>query len=484
MSDKKNISIQDRGWNEMRAILDKELPEKKRKRRFGFWIFLWGAAVMASILLMFNILSQPKEQMVASVEASTTEIEKSGTISNTSQKQEISPESEESNSKPIQTIQKVPESVTTTTNRVEGYHKIANENPSKINESNSTSTQVAKAQAQNRKQEAFELIKNPSNVSVVQQKTLAADVSTAESNALEIELKNVEIREKTVVPNLGPVKSNERTKPKRDLLIPFMTIPFEKTKNIDSEKIFATLDKPFIKITRNNYFTPYAFTAGSFQPNISGLGYGMGAGISYGNANSSFYFELAYFKTSMNNSSDESDLRELIPAIEDDGMINSDQGSFEGGETENLPEANNIPAFSVPNLSKITASADEFKFDFGIRKQLFRNLSLDVGIAYSRIIRVTNQRAQVEIVEPLTSQSSFYNLTKSQFEDFGAYSNYDFIPHFGLDYRVSSTISLNFNFNYGLINLIRNEDFEEFTQLNEEDALFRRNVGLKIRYEF
>ena len=38
--------LTDRGWQEMQKLLDREMPEKERRRRPGAWFF-WGAAAVA-----------------------------------------------------------------------------------------------------------------------------------------------------------------------------------------------------------------------------------------------------------------------------------------------------------------------------------------------------------------------------------------------------------------------------------------------------
>ena len=54
MSDKNKISLEDRGWDDMSVILDRELPQKKRKRRFLLWSFLAGGLILFVAFLMHD----------------------------------------------------------------------------------------------------------------------------------------------------------------------------------------------------------------------------------------------------------------------------------------------------------------------------------------------------------------------------------------------------------------------------------------------
>lgn len=86
MSDKKtyNKDFVDRGWKDMSSILDKEMPVKKKKRRFVFWLFFVGIIAAGTVVWMgLNALDSSNIRAeTMEIESVNKDVEKSITNSN------------------------------------------------------------------------------------------------------------------------------------------------------------------------------------------------------------------------------------------------------------------------------------------------------------------------------------------------------------------------------------------------------------------
>lgn len=473
MSDKKNISIEDRGWNEMRSILDKEMPQKK-KRRIVPW-FLLGLFLVLAISLIgifMNIERIVDGQAIAQEKGETLTIKEGrdntneAAIENTYQaksnpNQTTSIKVEDSTTKSISSSYQTKEnklheiqevvpssSIAEIENKADFIKQQYKESPelskNTISESDARVSQNNQKIQEDIKSDEIQNLNDGIEKSIQQDK----------SPIIELPLEKRELK-----PHLQPL----------NLLYPFLFNP----EPISIEKKV----KPFVNLDNEKAFSPYLFFAGNYQSSINGLGYGVGAGLNYQLNNFGLYLEAGYAKSNF----DIGDVTETFSA------------SGTTIELDNFPIIENTNGVSVEdyedlrfeNFSNITSGISELKFNLGARKAITGKLNIDLGIAYSRLLKASNKTLSVELIEEnLFIEKNTVNVSSSELYETGAYSAYDIIPHIGIEYNLVSGVFIGLNYNHGLKNLIANTSLDRVSSLSQDESIFRRNMEARIRYQF
>ena len=478
MSDKKNINIQDQGWNAMRSVLNIELPEKK-KRRFALWMFLGGATI--GIFALIGVLNHQDNSVIASRIGESSlllnDVENSiaAKVKPTFQNTEIELNKELQHPQIPSANEPKP-----SLNSIQNSHQ--NVIPNVKNEIKNN------AVALKSKVEIGSLITNKSidDKSIKQTNTVLypvknqglrnigvlskgenKDLNPSKSQTPEEKILNIE-----PIEDIGPIE--DKSKRKR-ILIPMIDMPLNNYLPVKSDYPSYAWNNPMVKIKRNYGFSTYLFASSSYQHNNNGLGYGVGGGLNYGNNSTELYFEIGYHKLTYNSGALSNNFSPFanIEVLDDD--------NFEGSTI--IPSGSYD--LSVSNFQELTTSTDEIKLTLGMRKEIFNRLNLNFGISYAKLLNATNKSLSVE----LNNAANLFDLGKvnvvsTELYDSGAYSTFDIVPHFGVEYSLTSNINIGLKYNYGLRNLITDTSLDRLTSISENDAIYRRNFTAKFRYQF
>ena len=489
MSDKKNRTIQDRGWDDMRSVLDKELPVKKRKKRFGVW-FLFGFAtiIILAVSSLFTIQnSTPKNTISNAISRSDLETSK------------------------LFNEQDVNENLTETTLSLEQHastdktnNDISNQNNSSIQSNNPKTLDLSY-------KESDELLNVVESLPSTKEAIVKKDIIIQENTVSTIHLidnspRIVKHNKSNAEPTFSPaaniisplierqsavesiqsqdVQLKDQHLEKRTIIIPFLKLPSIKNATIEKSTGETELTKPLIAMSSRSILRPYVFASGNYQSNIKGIGYGAGLGVSYGSEEFQIYLEAGYHKSKFNRGTLSYDFvpNADVTVVEDDGDLSEKFNFVENGVTYTQLD------LSLSNFSEITNSVRELKFEIGARKRLFSNFSLDVGIGYSKLINASNKRLQ--LVYDTSTGSAFeegngvFNIGSRELYNTGAYASYDIVPHIGFEYAINSKLKFSFNYNLGLNNLIANTNLDRVNSTATNDKIYRRNLSAKVRYAF
>lgn len=489
MSDKKKIHIQDRGWNEMQAILDKELPVKK-KRRFAIWFFYGGLAiVLVALLGWMNFSNFGSETIASNLKKTSSKIElEKIEISDAEQlsvntKSAAAPESGEA--KEISNIEIAPNN--TNENSAE-----ANDNSVATNVKNSASprsfkTQNSTKQLQVSSSFSKNIIKTPAtllkNISENSMKMEGSGNEESGSDALIIsdenlpkfpvqaQLSDIQNANEEELEN-GPL--NKKTI-ERPIVFPFVQLPMIKQFDFKREPLDFALATPIIRVDIPHTFATYLLASSSYQPTNNGFGIGMGAGLSYGNIKQELYVEAGYVKSNYSSGSLSNDFSPV-------GDVKVLDGNFEGGSI--FPGNTNEFDLSVSNFEELVTSTNELKFSAGLRRKVFTNFNLDLGISYTRLLQAKNKSLEVDFENGVIADGSIVNIESTQLYNSGAFSDFDIVPHLGLEYDLNSKFNFGLFYNFGLKNLIVSGQLDRLNSLSDNDAIYRRNISAKIRYQF
>ncbi len=474
MSDNKNISIQDRGWNEMRSILDKELPEKEKKRRFGFWFVLGSAAFVALVLAsMFFFTGIEKRTGVGelALEDDKPEI--------TDSHLDVKTVEERKNTElPLATVENYKkEEVKEDVSQLDHPSEFASENDENNiqnhskNITNPLDYNVSNLTIDNSQ-------KSNLAVPIAEVKKELATVNKTTGNEFIIKKDPVEVNKKEskygILPSNKKILELEENSLERILLTPISRLPRSNSPLLNFERERGEKRIVLIASKSRKAFAPYLFANTNYQSKSSG--YGIGAGLNYGDQDFEFYLETAYLKSSFNKESSGDRLN-----------IVADQESNPAGElsfTEFSPASGYV--LSISKFSTLTTSTSEMKFDFGIRKKLFKNFKIDLGLSFARLLKASNNSRLSVIKESSdgSNELSTYGINRTEFYNLGAYSKSDIIPHIGVEYNITPNVVLGFNYNHGLNNLIAEMDLQGISSLSQNDKIYRRNIGAKVRYQF
>lgn len=522
MLDNKNKSIKDRGWSQMESILDKELPVEKRKRRFGFWFKLGGISLLllalTSSFYFSYIVGETNNSIVDSnkiVAAENTDYKTDSSIitDSNSKKTEITNDSEsisilnntqnqkaqtkQVQSKQAQTKQVQTKQVQTNLNQSNlnqtiptSQNNIIVNNFTAIEESNISNTQPKFIS--NPKSNMFEEVqksdllpkisKNPdrlkSNTVVSPTVKVTKEILEQTTNSREIEEIKRDIND----------QQNEKIS-KRSLLNTILNLPLIDQNLLKKPKTFqGNYANPTIAVlTEKNRFAPYMVAGINYQHNIKGTGYGLGAGLDYGNSNFGGYFEAEYIRTNYKSTELSNDFAKNadVSVIED-----SESGVYFEDGSSNILDNDLFANFdlSVNNFADLTTSIDEIRLSTGVRKRIFSSLDVNAGISYSRLLNVFNKSLSVRpsgLQSANQESNPSYNIYPAELYKSGAYSKNDIIPHIGLEYYCGFNIHVGLNYYHGLNNLIENTSLDRLLSVSaSEDVAYRRNISARVRYKF
>jgi hypothetical protein len=482
MSVNKNILMQDRGWSEMQSSLDRELPVEKKKRRLLPWFIL--GAMTIGILTFFGI---------------------SGNL-NLNQDPNIITTNQTINNKSNPTLGKNELSENATQINIE---KEGNNFGNEENNVKSSDVETVQAKAKEAIKEGNGPVKTLSESSVLINKEeniilLDKEYEHKLSNHEKAELTNFEneiinnpvidsntkvlkrrleiIHEskqaQSITPKLKGQSPIDQPSEKRVFLPSVVerpsAIPFL---NIHKEEIDSIGLKPIAIANHKTSLSPYLFTAGNYQSKINGLGYVIGAGIDYKFKHTAIYVEVGYSSTKFDNGDVAVDFSPSGEVIEvDDGEVEV------AGPVTDPPEFD----LDINNFSKITASLNEIRFNLGLRKSISKKMNVNFGIAYSRLLNVTNKSLAINFAPAgsVFNELEPYNLRASALYKKGAYANFDVSPHIGIEYNFLPNAYLGLNYNYGLKNLIANTELDKLSSLAKNETIYKRNVEAKFRYSF
>lgn len=493
MSDNNKIPIQDRGWNDMRAILDRELPEKNKKRRFGFWFFFGSAAiavvVIAALLLLpqrefswnsplvTNKKSAQMDQLPSEVDGKSEDREGTEKVSGTEHPVSLdeslletvesnpSEESSVTNASPentdgnayAQSVQPKPVAELKKNNKVkreEATQKLTNHQGIVLLDTPQNTTPI-KEEGNGRKREATEKDTDENTVH-----TEASYINPIESDSKDI----------------GPIHEEDQD---RNLLESFMTLPLEDIPLMSSEKAVTFASAPKVEVQDDRRFSPYLLALANYQSDISGKGFGVGAGLSYGNKGFQIYAESSYLL---------SNFKEGEVSNDRIGVV-SDQGNsevFDNNQNEGIEFTPNAFSLSVSKLSSLTTDSRELNLKIGVRKSLGAGFSLDAGVAYVRLLSASNRRLDINLDETtgLENTATTIFVKSSAFFDYGIYSKYDIRPQLGVEYAITPHLGFGAYYSYGLKNLIASTNINGLMSTSASDEIYRRHFGAKVRFSF
>ena len=500
MSDNKNL--QNRGWASMADTLEREMPQKK-KRRPIVWFFLAGIAILSIIAYSYQdntstattSFADRNEQMKASEDkptnAITTPIVQDLPTKN---KIEITQEINES-----QTTSK--EAETKETNRVEEIETPIQRQPSKtINRTNTSSTKIVSEITENHAR-----IEKPIEASEVVINSVLVDVAANSTS----EISSESVVQEFVVEEEDIVDGTEILEEKQDVSKVVQELDTEiihtqetgednEVKEVLSENTLPKVDnekveindvkekekediiiEPIIQSKSKNMFFPYLMMEGLYAQD-KGNGYALGGGIGYGNDKASLYVESSYGKLDFKTSSSSS--RSMADA-------NTVPGGT-GGPTNNAgdPEEDNSGiAAERPDYSTLLTNANILDFKLGTRKSMFKYLEVDLGIKYRRYLNISNVESDVFLDgDPIVNMNGAYIL-ENQLQSEGVLASYDIAPELFLNIPLSSHWRIGIGYSHGLKNIINddpNNTFVSIAKTDFDDSFYNRFFTGKVAYTF
>lgn len=473
MSDNKRIPIQDRGWSEMHALLDRELPQEKKRRRLLPWFVFGGSAfaILLVVALFFHHQNKDKTNINANAESTLKD-----DLSSMDIVQNIPNEADLGKSKyhdidngslELKSNSERKDQKTTTTNtlKIEEGKKndlainpvLENKNKTidNLNEFSSSVDHSALSQSQ------FIGITNEENEGNLDLEGKSVIPVKSEVDLLLLEAGSLDNRENMAGLLLEPVNALSG-------VIPFVTQQEELWKFQNDKKVEVVANKKSL--------LPYLFAAANYQSGISRSGYGFGVGLEHQLNDFGVYIEAGYSNASFNSGEIANDFgpNGSIEEIEDTEV-------FDNG-LEVTPEGF---ALNVNNFSTILSEISEVNFNIGVRKAISSNVHFDLGVAYTKLLNARNKSLAFNFeLQNEFNQYNTINVNSSELYNTGAYSTYDIVPHIGLEYKLLRNVCFNLNYNYGLKNLIANTDLERLNSLAVNESIYRRNIEAKLRYQF
>lgn len=481
MSDKNINSIQDRGWNEMHSILDKELPKKKKRRKFGLWFLFGGAAMFTLFLIGLFIVAEWDTNSAKSDLNTKNDIDHKGSTSIVTSNYSTSPELKKTDTNDQPSVNKKSDQVNTPhessksvlkENRtIQFRDQISTQNKMVEDSAIKTNIDLEKPAAKNI------IYIDEMNKTQMSERTLRHEedliIAARMPSVSELEINATHKKS----PLIGPI---ENTILKGDLLedrflVPLFKMPRPNAVLLKHNEILDVEIQPMVIRKSQKSLSPYLFAHANHQISSNGLGYGLGAGLNYGTEDLEFYAESGFYRSSWNNG---------IGTQEQSFGPTSSPEEIESNENFSLDGSTEFD-INVLNFSNLTTSTNEIRIGVGMRKLLFSKLKLDMGISYSRLISATNKSFEFQVEEgaALDIENSV-SISSKELYNSSAYSTYDIVPQIGIAYSISHHIDIGFNLNIGLINLISDTENGRLNNLSSEDATFRRDVSLKVRYQF
>ena len=479
MSDNLNKSIQDKGWAEMSALLDKEMPQEKKKRRAILWFYFVGAAAIGFVVVatMFTQGNDMEMGITNNQESVSESIKEKNDL--------------KSNEVVLNTAQEIEGEIDQKRKESTNEEERIDKEEKRLNLSNTPIISNQNIDITNRNIDPV-LEKNTENV-VEEKKVIArlnSDISTEDftSNLNDETLTDVtggvedgiiaarEEADDVAFASMDEV--NQEKYPEKSFITPLQSLPLRDLDMLDfTQKNNLMITPVNIKPLKMEYaFSPYAMATGLYQSNQGALGHGLGVGLDYGNSDFSIYSEIAYIRS---NYEEESGNDSRILADGSFEIVTGDQESFPMSSTSNIP-------VELDNFTSVTKRTNEIRFDIGVRKSIFKNFGLVGGVAISRLTRIENREFNFALDEETMDNDlvSGYAITKNDLQEAGVFSQYDIIPHLGLEWNITNRFFLGLDYNYGLINLISETDLESFSSSVEDESIYRRNFALKLRYAF
>ena len=466
MSDNLNKSIQDKGWTEMSALLDKEMPQEKKKRRAILWFYFLGAAVLG--LVVFATVLAPGNYMKRNIVQDKAPISENIHEDKILNKDEMIVNEEEKVVEGSDSEQQEPIGIDERNEAEEAKVNLGS-TPIETNQNINTPGKI--------------LTPNPETNSenIVEEEKLIAVANQDELTKNNISEVNEDVIGDSAIVEEVIIASEDQAEGERNLvkslLTPVQSLPINDRNMFSLTRTSNMIIPPVViqPLKKEYTFSPYAMATGLYQSKLGALGYGWGIGLDYGNNDFSLYTEMAYIRSNYRGE-DSNDSR-----IYDDASFEvlGDQGAFPTFSASNI-------AVELDNFSTVTKRTNELRFDFGMRKTIFRNYSLVGGIAYSRITTIENEEFDISLDE-VTMENDLdhvYSINKAALQDAGVFNRYDIIPHVGLEWNITKNLFLGADYNYGLINLISETSLENFSSSREDESIYRRNGALKLRYTF
>lgn len=504
MSDKNKISLEDRGWEQMSSVLDRELPQGKSKRRAILWFFVTGALVLVLAGFMALLVNSAffltgkqtvKEQKTASLITQDIEVnetqESEAVIQNTTRLNTA-------NRKAIATIaheaskseQKLSENNLDTkqinrsvppflkpTDIVQPYKRGYTE-PKNVTDANSIN---------NNNNKALSTIKETKEI-------LSGSILIASNDFLEIKKQSkIDVHELTAPQNTATELETPRTRNNLaySKLPQVNTIP--KTAEMVSSEMLMTdvgqqlsTAKPNGIDKNNNY---YVFTGGQVGLNPqNGLGYQVGIGSKFGNRNVNFFVELGFANMSYRNSNSESIVVEFTP--DETNTSSVEFSDLDNTVLQDVVAQNRISENSVlNNINGVFINA-------GFDKSVLGRLNVHAGLTYSKLLNIENKEISFTSVDgTFQRELDIYNVSKTALFDNGEFRKYEISTALGIGYQVSSRINVSADYRFGLTDMFRNNSFIEsdlsipngMGELESQQSyksIFRKNIELKIDYSF
>ncbi|MDF1697448.1 MAG: hypothetical protein P1U56_16515 [Saprospiraceae bacterium] len=482
MSNKTNKTIQDRGWEQMHAILDKEMPVKRKRRGLLIWFWVAVLTGLISIPVLWQLRSSDEDKEDNPIQFALSET-KSTLLENDLES--------------IPQTQQVAHAKNTSPQEIEGKHNDVENSITDVRNTSAYSTSKTAINFPNSKTDISNDIKDkfkePSiktyNTSIVEDHKyeLSNKKLGISTNKKEISTDNQEenfnTKHSTLKTLTNELKKLEDEEPSpisseiRSELSPLVALTSRLIRPIFSKPREIKEIEPEIIESDKNELSPYLLALGMYQSSPKIKGYGLGAGVSYGTSKQSIYVEASYLNSAIESSSINS-----ISSSKGDVFPFQDDVSFAGNEIEIESLDGDL---SISNFSTITTSTREWAIGVGVRRQIVGNLNFDVGLTYKNLLRASNTAFSVNFDVPigLNEMQSVIINSRDLFNN-GAYSEFDLVPHIGLEYNMFNNFYMGISYHHGLKNLIENTSLDNLVSQSENDEIFRRYASAKIRYQF
>lgn len=480
MSNKDNISLVDKGWQEMAAVLDTELPQKEHRKRplFLFFLFLGLGGLIGIGLNMDNskislddvridaestALITKNQTSPLESSSSTTQL---GNIRNTKSKQTLQPPSiKKSITKEL--IENVePSSVSTVTDELVSNSKKEYSAGIYTKDNDFEFSTKTSRQSELSDWEHTSISSAISQLSNMVESKLSVDIDDVDENAVRVE--------RTVTPNLPSLWP--------------LSINSSKV-NISELPNLLFVNNQIQTISKHRYrLSPYLLGEGIYTSQLDGRGYSIGAGLSYGTRDLELYIESGYSKMKYNRKVNDQNLNVEVIQLEAVNLGEPELGAFSlKNESGDL-----IGSFDLDFPQKINLLNDlDYLFvSGGVRKRVYSGLSMSGGIRLSKLLNVKNNAIVLSSANEIFSSAlRSFGVSSDFFSNSSVIRDYEWSVNLGAEYRVSNRISIGVNYRSGLSDIFNpQEGFENKVDpagdIDDSSTLKRNNIEGRLVYSF
>lgn len=485
MSDKNKISLEDRGWDDMSVILDRELPQKKRKRRFLLWSFLAGGLILFAAFLMHDsksaVVSAQGEIASLAVEPSNESETKVSHGKTLIQRKALTIDDENSEvttevSQSVSSVNTIPNSVKKYSNNLNSNQYIEQRVKDDVQYNTSSTLTPNLLPVQN-------TIDKKSNIKSIQ-------------NLIEEDKSITKILTKSLDNTESP-RNEEQKHEEQRLTFSYAHLPI-----IDSGLNFGEkhkLDPGFLNVVvENNAINPirmgrasrsYLYAGGLLALNPNGHGYELGIGRKFVTRNINFFLEAGFSKINYRDEASSSNLI-LVDLVPDQNSTATDFSEVYKPIIESAVEENQTSLYNL--LSKVNS----VQITAGIEKSLFQNLNVSAGLSYARLIGIENQEVNYRSTTGLfQNELNNYNVSKSDIYNSGDIRKNELSAKFGIGYKLSKRFNLSLNYSLGLTNLLSVNNLEmdnlgleaglqDPSRESLPSSFYRRSCQFRVSYNF